>query len=111
MDALRSCLSRTSVIWLMLVSSILSVSVFKSLNCFNGSTDDGGFTGGSVSGRSSSWSSVSAGNAGVWLTRVGICAMMSAHSCKQNFLGYIAVNSARRWYVDSSCPCSCMCPR
>ena len=115
MEALRSCLSRTSVIWPMLVSSIISVSVFKPLSCFSGSADDGGFTGGSVPGKSSSWSSASAGNADVWRLRacrdalstawfpaeelcddLPICATMSAHSCMQNFLEYMAAERDRR---------------
>ena len=130
MEALRSCLSRTSVICLMLVSSIVSVSVFKSLSCFSGSVVGGEFAGGSVFGKSSPESWISAGSADVWLSRVcrecvwetnapstiwspdaSICVVMSAHSCMQKFLEYIVVCSDRRRYVDSSSPRSCACPR
>ena len=36
---------------------------------------------------------------------------MSAHSCMQKSLGYIAACSVWWKYIDSSSPCSCLCPR
>ena len=42
---------------------------------------------------------------------LSICVKMSAHSCLQNFLGYIAAEIDRRRYVDSSSPRSIVCPR
>ena len=47
----------------------------------------------------------------IWSPDASICVVMSAHSCMQKFLEYIAVCSCRLRYVDSSSPRSCMCPR